>query len=96
MAEMQTTEYLDPQAVNSMVDTTANYVSSLPQFTTDVYQNWYNQPLSTGATPMQQQTWDTAMANPQQQWLAPLQQASSMYQQGANFDPNQLQPSPGD
>lgn len=91
MAEMQTTEYLYPQAVNSMVDTTANYVSSLPQFTTDVYQNWYNQPLSTGTTPMQQQTWDTAMANPQQQWLAPLQQASSMYQQGANFDPNQLQ-----
>lgn len=91
MAESQTTEYLYPQAINQMVDTTANYVSSLPQFATDVYQNWYDQPLSTGTTPMQQQAWNAAMANPQQQWLSPLQQASSMYQQGANFDPNQLQ-----
>ena len=59
-----TTEFLYPQAVNTMVDTAANYTNTLPQFSTDVYQNWYNQPLSTGTTPMQQQVWDTAMANP--------------------------------
>lgn len=90
-AGQSTTEFLYPQAVNQMTDTMANYAGSMPQFAQDVYQNWYDQPLSTGTTPMQQQAWDTAMANPQQQWLSPLQQASSMYQQGANFDPNQLQ-----
>jgi len=86
-----TTEFLYPQAVNTMTDTMANYTGSMPQFATDVYQNWYNQPLSTGATPMQQQAWDTAMSNPSQQWLSPLQQASSMYQQTGAYDPNQLQ-----
>lgn len=86
-----TTEFLYPQAVNTMVDTAANYTNTLPQFSTDVYQNWYNQPLSTGTTPMQQRVWDTAMSNPQQQWFSPLQQASSLYQQGSTFDPNQLQ-----
>jgi hypothetical protein len=86
----QTTEYLYPQAVNTMTDTAANYVSGMPQFANDVYSNWYDQPLSTGATPWQQQAWSTAMGNPNQQWLSPLQQASSLYTQGSQFDPNQL------
>lgn len=88
--ESTTTEYLYPEAVNTMTDTMANYVGGMPQFATNVYQNWYNQPLSTGTTPMQQQAWDTAMSNPSQQWMAPLEQASTMYQQGAQYDPSQL------
>ena len=90
MAETATTEYLYPQAVNTMTDTMANYVSGMPQFATNVYQNWYNQPLSTGETPAQTQAWDYAMSNPSQQWLNPLDQASSMYQQGSQYDPSQL------
>lgn len=90
MADTATTEYLYPQAVSQMVDTSANYANTIPQFATDVYQNWYDQPLSTGTTPMQEQAWGAAMANPQQQWLSPLQQASSLYTQGATYDPNKL------
>lgn len=86
-----TTEFLYPQSVNTMTDTMANYTNALPQFANDVYQNWYDQPLSTGTTPYQQQAWETAMSNPSQQWLSPLQQAGGMYQQSANYDPNQLQ-----
>lgn len=86
----QTTEFLYPQSVNTMTDTMANYTNNLPQFANDVYQNWYNQPLTTGQTNWQTQAWGQAMANPQQQWLSPLQQASSMYQQGAQYDPSKL------
>lgn len=89
-ATSQTTEFLYPQAVNQMTDTSANYVGGMPQFANDVYSNWYDQPLSTGTTPWQNQAWSTAMGNPSQQWLSPLQQASSLYTQGAQFDPNQL------
>lgn len=84
------TEYIYPEAINQLVDTTANYAGSLPQFAQDVYSNWYDQPLSTGTTPYQQQAWSAAMANPQQQWLSPLQQASSLYSSSANYDPNKL------
>ena len=72
-----TTEYLYPQAVNKMTDTMANYTSALPQFATDVYQNWYNQPLSTGTTPYQQQAWSYAMSDPSQQWAQGVNQAQS-------------------
>jgi len=91
MPVTQNTEYMYPQAVNQMTDTAANYASGIPGLATQAYQNWYDQPLSTGQTPMQTQAWDTAMSNPSQQWLSPLQQASSMYQQGGTYDPNQLQ-----
>lgn len=86
----QTTEFLYPQAVNTLVDTSANYANTLPSIATQAYQNWYNEPLSTGQTPYQTQAWDTAMSNPSQQWVSPLQQASSMYTQGANYDPTKL------
>ena len=91
MAETATTEYLYPQAVNTMTDTMANYTSGLPQFATDVYQNWYNQPLSTGTTPYQQQAWSYAMSDPSQQWAQGVNQAQQTaygaqpyYQQAAN------------
>lgn len=91
MATGTTTEYLYPEAANQLQDTAAGYVQNMPQFATDVYNNWYNQPLSTGTTPWQQQAWSAAMAQPSQQWQAPLQQASAMYSQGAQFDPAKLQ-----
>lgn len=84
------TEYLYPEAINTAVDTAANYTANIPGFAEDVYNNWYSAPLSTGQTPWQTQAWETMMSNPTEQWTAPLQQAATMYQQGANYDPSKL------
>lgn len=88
----QTTEYLYPDSIDAMTDTTANYASGFPAFSNDVYQNWYSDPLTTGQTPYQDQAYGYAMGNPTDQWATgPLQQAGDLYTQNAQYDPNRLQ-----
>lgn len=99
-----TTEYLYPSSWTNLTNQATNYASGFPSWGNQVYENWYQQPLSTGETPWLQQVWGN-MLNPDQQWLqgvvnaqqtaqsaSPLiNQAANMYTSGASYDPNQLQ-----
>lgn len=83
----QTTEHLYPEAWNQAIDTGANYAQGMPSWANTTYQNWFNQPLSTGQTPYQTQAYN-AMMNPDQQWLQGVQGAQ---QATLGFNPYQQQ-----
>lgn len=89
---IQNTEYLYPSTWTNLTDTTSNYAAGIPEWANQTYQNWYDQPLSTGQTPYQTQALGASMgSNFQQQAQPGLQQAGGLYQAGAQYDPNQLQ-----
>lgn len=86
------TEYLYPDTWTNLTDQSANYAAGFPNYLNQVQQNWYDQPLSTGVTPEQQQAFGALGAsNFQQQAQPAMQQAGGLYQAGAAYDPNQLQ-----
>lgn len=104
MTTDQTTQFLYPDSWNNLTNTAANYAQGFQDWGNDVYQNWYNQPLTTGVTNNMGQAVG-ALMNPEQQWIGGVQgaqgvagnasplygQAANMYQQGAQYDPAQLQ-----
>lgn len=86
----QNTEYLYPSTWTNLTDTAANYAAGFPSWANQTYQNWYNQPLSTGQTANQTTAWNAAM-NPTQQWTTGVTnaattagQAQPYYTQAAN------------
>jgi hypothetical protein len=87
----QNVEYLYPDTWTNLTDTGSNYAAGFPNWTEQVYQNWYNQPLSTGITPDQQNAFNTMSGNNAVgTWGGGLSQASGLYQQNANYDPNKM------
>lgn len=98
-----TTEYLYPNSWTNLTNTGANYAAGFPSWGNQVYENWYDQPLTTGETGNLTKAYN-ALMNPDQQWVGGIQgaqqvaagaqpyiqQAGNMYQQGAQYDPNQL------
>lgn len=75
----QNTEYLYPSTWTNLTDTAANYAAGMPAWSNQTYQNWYNQPLSTGQTANQTTAWNAAM-NPTQQWTTGVQGAQATAQ----------------
>lgn len=70
------TEYLYPSTWTNLTDTAANYAAGIPSWSNQTYQNWYDQPLTTGQTPNQTTAWNAAM-NPTQQWVQGVQNAQA-------------------
>ena len=92
------TTYLYPDTWTNLTDTASNYAAGFPAWGQQVYQNWYDQPLTTGVTPELQNAYQTMSGQPSQPWVGGIQgaqgtaqQAANMYQTGAQYDPNQLQ-----
>lgn len=97
-------QYLYPDTFTNATDAASNYMAGIPDWSNQVYQNWYNQPLSTGETPNLTTAYGNLM-NPDQQWVQGvqgaqqaaaqaqpyMQQAAGLYQQNAAYDPNQIQ-----
>lgn len=86
---IQNTEYLYPSTWTNLTDTAANYAAGFPTWANQTYQNWYDQPLTTGTTPTQANVWGQ-MLNPSQQWTQGItsaqtaaQAAQPLYTQGA-------------
>jgi len=91
-AATQDISYLYPSTWTNLTDTAANYASGFPQWTNDTYQNWYDQPLSTGETPGLTDAYGNMQNSDfQGQAAGALGQASQMYQQNGTYDPNQMQ-----
>lgn len=102
--QVQNTEYLYPSTWTNLTDTAANYAAGFPEWANQTYQNWYNQPLTTGTTPTQQNVWNQ-MLNPNQQWTNAVggsqqvaagaqpyfNQAGGLYQASSQYDPAKLQ-----
>lgn len=98
-----TTEYLYPSSWSNLTNVGANYAAGFPAWGNQVYENWYDQPLTTGETGNLTKAYN-ALMSPDQQWVGGIQgaqqvaagaqpyiqQAGQMYQQGAQYDPNQL------
>lgn len=76
---VQNTEYLYPSTWTNLTDTAANYASGFPSWANTTYQNWYDQPLTTGITPTQTNVWNQ-MLNPSQQWTTGVQGAQTTAQ----------------
>lgn len=76
MADATTTnvEYLYPETWTNLTDAGANYASGFPDWTNQVYNNWYSQPLTTGVTPQLSGAY-SAMSTPDQQWIQGVQGA---------------------
>lgn len=70
-----TAQYLYPEAIDKLTDSTATYASGFPNFLNDVYDNWYSDPLTTGQTPWQTQAWGQAMGNIANPWIDQINQA---------------------
>lgn len=101
---VQNTEYLYPSTWTNLTDTAANYAAGFPAWANQTYQNWYDQPLTTGTTPTQANVWGQMLA-PDQQWINSVrgsqqaataaqpyfQQAGGLYQASSQYDPTQLQ-----
>lgn len=106
MADMLGTgvEKIYPDTWTQATDAGSNYAAGIPQWSNQVYQNWYDQPLTTGITPNLQSTFQN-FQTPNQQWIGGLQgaqqtaqgalpmyqQAANMFQSGSQYDPSQLQ-----
>ena len=73
-------EYLYPQTWTNLTDTAANYAAGFPSWLNTTYQNWYNQPLSTGVTPELQSAFNTMSSQPSQQWIQGVQGAQQTAQ----------------
>lgn len=48
---MADTQYLYPSTWTNLTDTASNYAAGFPALANQAYENWYDQPLSTGITP---------------------------------------------
>lgn len=97
------TQNIYPDSWSGLTTGAANYAAGFPEWGNQVYENWYQQPLSTGQTGYLTQAYN-AMMNPDQQWVGGvqaaqqaagqaqpyIQQSAQMYQQGSQYDPSQL------
>ena len=88
----QVAEYLYPDTWTNLTDKTSNYAAGFPDWANQTYENWYDQPLSTGQTPNLSTAYGNMMNSGALAAATPyINQAHSLYQQGAQYDPNQLQ-----
>lgn len=88
----QVAEYLYPDTWTNLTDKTSNYAAGFPDWANQTYENWYDQPLSTGQTPNLSTAYGNMMSSGALASATPyINQAQSLYQQGAQYDPNQLQ-----
>ena len=81
---------LKPAYVTGAAQDYGNYLGGVMGNTQDVYKNWYDNPLTTGVSP-EMQNYFNQLSAPNPQWTDMAAQAGQMSQQGAQYDPAEMQ-----
>lgn len=104
-AQVVNQEYLYPDTWTNLTDNASNYAAGFPDFANNVYQNWYDQPLSTGQTSNLTTAYNNMMGNAANPWISNIQgaqgaaaqaqpymqNAANLYNQSSTYDPTEMQ-----